>query len=220
MAFLAILSLGSLAHASTVTPRGQALETIGSGSLSVPVYRNVDLTIEGSTKSVPLFLTGDGERVETIIFDIPLYAGISYISVDPATIDGSQGRDKILSAVMASPIKVIELTMLNDLTALQIRTAFKDAFRVNGVDVNAPVLSAFLNKINFPFSRGLKLTIVGYIDDRGTTIVRVERPGEPAIISIDSQLSNDFWKVWFGKTDTSDVNIGGFQDMLIKELGK
>ncbi len=223
MACLAVLSFSlwnGLSYASTVAPVGNPLSTLSSGSVEVPVYEKVNLTVDGSTQSVPLFLSGDGIREETIIFDVPVYTATAYISTDPATLEASQDRDKTLSSILAAPTKLLQLTMLTDLTAIEVQTAFKDQLRTNGVDVTSGLVAQFLNKINFPFPTGMSINVVGYIRADGTQIVQVEVPNRPYIVSTDSTLSNDWWLVWFGKTDASDPNIGQLQDDLISQIFK
>ncbi len=205
-------------EASTVTPKGDAVATLKSGAVSVPVYKNVDLTLDGATAATPLFLTGDGIRVKTILFDFNVYTAVNYISTDPSSIDARQDKNKILDAVRNSPVKLLEMTMLTDLSAADIRSAFKEALRDNAVDVAAPAVAGLLKAINFPFPTGQKISIIGFAKADGTEVVQVELPGQPAIVASGANLASDFWKVWFAKP--ADDNLAKLQDQLINQIVK
>ncbi len=204
--------------ASTVAPEGQPISTLTSGSISVPVYPTVNLTLDGTTEAVPLYLTGDGIRVKTVLFNFDVYTLVSYISTNPTTIDPTQSSDKILDAVRAAPTKLLQLEMLTDLQASDIRNAFRDALRDNNVSVTTDPIAGLLKQINFPFPTGMKINIVSYTKPDGTQIVQVEIPNQPTLSAQGPTLSNDFWKVWFATPD--DSNLATLQTQLLNQIVK
>ncbi len=205
------------AVASVVEPAGPLVTTITSGAIQLPAYKTVNLKLDGSSTAVPLYLTGAGMRVKTFFFNMDVYAISSYISTNPTAIDPKLDVTKILGQIRESKMKALEMTMVMNLTDEEIRDAFSKALGLNNINVDVPPLSELLAKINFPFPSKTKVTIVGYTKDDLTDVVRIERPGKPALVAEGRGLSNDFWKVWFADTGEDD-NLKNLQKQLINQI--
>lgn len=214
---LAILGITITSPAATVvTPKGDPALTVGTAAVPVVAYSSVALQLDGATALTELFLTGAGNREG--LFGMLPYGVVNYISVDPASIAAGEEKSKLLDTVRNSETKLLQMTMLMDLSAKQIRNAFKDALRANAVDLNDPAIAGLLEKITFPFKTGLQVNIIGYQKDAHTEVVRVEVAGQESLVGEGENLARNFWKIWFGKP--VDDKMGDLQVKLIQQISK
>lgn len=214
---LAMFGITIAAQAATVvTPKGDVALTVGTAAVPVVAYRSVGLQLDGATALTELHLTGAGNREG--LFGLLPYGVVSYISVDPASIAAGEEKSKLLETVRNSETKLLQMTMLMDLSAKQIRNAFKDALRANDVNLNEPAIAGLLEKIAFPFKMGLQVNIIGYAKDAHTQVVRVEVEGREALVAEGENLASNFWKIWFGIP--VDDKMGDLQVKLIQQISK
>jgi hypothetical protein len=228
---MSLFLLSGIASAIQFTPdTNTKIGELTAKKVVAPVYSKGTLTID-ETK-VPMNLTGKGVRNKLeIIFPVDLYLMTSYISTDLTTIGPQKDKASVMEHIRRSPYKTIQMTIVYPLTADQIKTAFEEALSYNEVPTTAGPIKALLDQIrantakedvitisSHPKTAALDSVTVDMLlhnDDNGA---KLAAPRHIVLTAEGEKLSEEFWKVWFAKTD--DDKMEALQDQLIDQIAK
>lgn len=162
--------------------------TLKEGDITVPIAGRA--TLRGRDKDYPLFLTGAGIRKKKVlIVTASVYAAASYVS--------SQGVSTV-DGVFRSQSKVLKLTMLRDVSADQLRDAFTESMKVNGVDVQKdPFWSQLFARLDQDIAAGQTVTFAAVTDEQGMDHLIITGP--KTVTAKGVGLVSQFWRMWFGR---------------------
>ena len=165
-------------------------EVLSIDQWNIPVYPEAEIETETGTHR--LRLTGYGTRtVHVLIFDIPVYVAASYVAQEsPLT-----AKDP-LGDVGRTPSKIVQLTMLRDVTADQLLQGMKDAFLKNGIDPNNPRLAP-LYDVQDGVKAGATIAFASFTDEDSLDRVLI-RSGDWKHALRDEGLGRTLWTLWFG----------------------
>lgn len=145
--------------------------------------------LRGGAKEYPIYLTGAGiRRKKVVIVTVNVYAAAHYVSTPKtSTADG----------VFRSQAKVMRFTMLRDVSADQLRDAFIESMKVNGVDIqNDPFWSQLFARLDVSVAAGQVITFAGVTDDQGMDHLIISGP--KTVTAKGVGIVNTFWRQWFG----------------------
>jgi hypothetical protein len=200
-ALVLAISAGALqAHASLVTFSGTPSTLSG-----VSVYPTASVaTPDGA---VTLGLSGDGVRHK---YGAGIYVASSYVG-NVAQFQ-SDAKSSVIDAVAAQKVRVLDLTVtfILGMTASEVHSSFTEALQANNVSSTA--IDTLLNTFNFGLSRSQTAVIITYPKGDGEELV-IEATGHAPITADDATIGTDFWKIWFGVPDDSD--LGSLQKLLV-----
>lgn len=181
------------------------------GQITVPVYREAELTVGDPAVIHHLYLTGAGIRAKRILFSkVNVYTAANYIDNPPIS------QDQPLDTLQNTKAKAMYLTALRDLTADQIRSSFEEALDVNGVDLTEPSMADLIAELTFDLPIESNGTIVGYTNYEGDHVL-IEAP-DREIYKVGPDLSFNFWRVWFGIP--VDEGMARLKEKLVKIRGR
>jgi len=187
-----------VASASVVSANIVRSFEFGGSTIRLDPETSLNLETWGGPKKIQLSLAGSGRRVKHILFiSADVYVAGSYVE---------KGED-----VGTSPTKMMRLQFVRDLSESQISSAFQDALKENGLEVDVPPLSTVLRQMKFTLRKGDTVDVVAFANGRGSDTLLIRSP-DRAISAEGVELGNAFWKVWYGKPAD-----GGMED-LKKEL--
>jgi len=182
------------AQASVLEFQGTPVSTVYASGYDVKIYGTAKLNL-GEAETRDLFVTGAGIRKKKLGFlYVNVYVAASYID----TPDGISESDP-METIKATRSKAMQLTLVRDLSANQIRSGFEDALDVNGVDLDMPGIKHILNEITFDMNAGSVVSIIAYsaqVNGRTVDTILIETP-QKNIVASGNDLSYHFWKVWF-----------------------
>lgn len=178
--------------------------------LLLPVYLWASLLsgpINGSTlqldwqnQKTSLELVGQGLRSKKIafipikVYDASLYVAQSTIfDRSPQGALGSLGNQKAMAMV---------LKFRREVEAKQILKSFQEALTANQVSLKAPGIKDFLSSIEAggAVKEGQTLTLIGWRDANGETLVYENASGAAATFKGSSGFLNQIYSIWLGKT--------------------
>lgn len=164
--------------------------------------------VKAGDKTATLTLSGAGIRQKTKVFlTFNVYSVSSYVE-DVATLRRAKSP---LEGARAQKVKALKLTMLRNLSAAELRTAFEEALLANGVDLNAEHVQGVFAQWQSGMTRGQSATLVGYEKANGDEMLQIEIPTKTITVEGKS-AANDFWKIWFGE---GDEHIKALQKQLV-----
>lgn len=199
----------SSARASSIEFVGDPIQIIVSGQSRVPIYNEARVRVGDSETSIPVYLTGAGiYRKKIVFFDEDIYVASSYLDT-PEPISSSDP----LGSVFKSKVKVMYLTILRDLTPLQIRSHFEEGLDGNNVSLEDPAVQALLDEIDFPLLKADSALLIG---DSGGALQRLHATvPDKEFYSENLSLADDFWRIWFG------ISVdNGFANLKANLIGK
>lgn len=179
-----------MAAASAVEFTGTATVKTIAG-INVQVFPTANVTVDEAT--IPVRLSGSGVRKKLVLFfTVDVYAATSYVE-DPAQLQAANPME----GIRGSRAKVLQLTMLRNMSGADIRTAFEEALDLNAVDLNNPAVRSVLGRFNMEARPGDIFTVAGFTKANGEQGVEIKFPSTTTQDS-GTGLADDFWKVWFG----------------------
>lgn len=200
---IALFSLNLLASSVEFTGSPTVVSVSGQ---KVEVHPEVKTKLAGEAE-VALKLSGAGIRKKTVFFvPVNVYYAASYV-VDPAVFKGTSP----LEGLNASPVRVLKLTMLRNLSGSEIRQSFEEALKFNNVDLNATGMANVFSQFTVDANPGDTFTIVSHPHNSMERLI-VELPSK-TISEEAKDLGLDFLKVWFGKP--IDGGIEDLQKLLV-----
>lgn len=184
---------------------GDPYKTISVEGVEVPIYREVDVTLGETTTR--LYLTGSGIRAKKVIFTkYNVYVIASYID-SPIAVDPSNP----MQSVENSSVKLLHLTLVNNVTADQIRGGFEDSLNANNVSLEDPGIQKLMSEIDFDLAQRETTVFIGYHEPDGTQTILTESP-QKVFRSNSLDLADNFWKCWF------NIPVDAYMAELKKEL--
>lgn len=185
-------------------------KVVSGGDLQVPVHDEVEIQVDG--KPQRLHLTGAGVRKKKVlIFTGDVYVAASYLNkAGGFTKQFGEGLDVIKKAQSRAMI----LTFLRDVKAGQMRDAFKDALKENGVDMEKPpaAIKELFEKLTFDLPKKSTLSIVSNSSDPAEDVVLFEGPTEKFTLR-GPKLAVTLWSMWFGTP--ADDGLGDLKSELM-----
>jgi hypothetical protein len=140
-----------------------------------------------------LYLTGAGLlKKDQVFFPRDYYVAAHYLNTT-IPIDEAQPLVSIKNAT----VRAIQLTVLADTNAQEIRAHLQMGLIQNGINLDTPAIQRLLGKFNEVLPARTTITFVGGVQDDGSELLAIEIPNlvvqEQAV-----DLAMSFWKVWFG----------------------
>lgn len=205
---LALVFSSSFGLAALFEGKGTPKQTFDVSDVVVPVYPEAQVKFPGG-EAVKVVLTGAGIRTKTV-FKAKVYVAASYAE-KPSLL----GEGDPLPGFAKNRAKAIHLTFLRDVSGDQVRNAFTESLKENGLDPEKEPLSKLLSQIQNGVSKKASVTVAGFTpgEGKGETIY-LEFPGK-LIEGQGQDLAQSFWRIWFGKP--SD---GGLETLKAALLGK
>lgn len=198
--------LGSVVSFSGPPVEGLSVADTGVSVQPVALVQIPGVTPEGGLKA---FLTGAGIRKKRILFfGASVYVAASYV----------EGEQKLSSKepmadLTKRRVRVMQLTMLRDLGANQIRSAFSDSLSANGVNLNEPAVREVLQMIKFDLKEKTTGTFVGYVRGPNAQGIIYEL-SDKSLRAEGEKLADQFWSIWFGNPADS-----GLADLKLDLVG-
>lgn len=169
-----------------------------------------ETTVKTENGDVKLKLSGFGTRKKDVFgISVNVYVAASYLE------DLSQVNvEKPLESIQTSKVRVLQLTLVRNVSGADLRASLEEALIVNGVDINSAAFQNFFNGFNFSLKTGESATLIMYAKEGNVEKVVVEVPGKQ--FSEEAKfLGLDLWKVWFGKIDKNDKGLKELQTKLL-----
>lgn len=207
IAVLVGLSVGGVGLAqSAVTFTGEPVRTVTAGGRSVSVFPGAQVVLEGESAR-EVFLTGAGVRQKRVIVNVPVYIATSYLESEEGI-----SRSDPLGSVAANATKVLQITLVRALSGDEVRGAFSESLRENGLDPEEPGMARIFAALPETIAAGDVITIVGYDLAGDEEAVRMEIGGN-AVTSTGPDLAQRLWTIWFGVP--SDAGLEALKTSLI-----
>ena len=198
---VSIFAISSVQAAVSLEPVGVSVKTITENGVAVNVTKEAKLHFGDKTYSV--YLSGAGVRQKTIFF-IPtkLYIATSYTDLQEGI-----SFDDAIGSVKKSGVRVMQLTMTDNLSAGLARGSFKEILDYNNIDTKAKAIKDVLDAIKDDLVAKTVINVVGFSDvasPTGHELVYAEF-GKAPITSEAPNVALEFWHVWFGNPKDDEL---------------
>jgi hypothetical protein len=194
--------------------KGKTAETVRASGVELPVYPEAQLT-GGSTR---LYLTGKGLREKQIaFFSANVYIAISYVDdakVAELSSDPKLPLAEVLKKVLACKNRALQLHLVRDVGADKIRDAFRDSMKDNQIPVGeGSRADKILSQIQTELKKGDVITLTASGDGKTETL-KLALPTKTIVVN-EEGVADDFWKIWFGKSED-----GSLKRLQLQLLGR
>lgn len=180
----------------------KALHLIGKPTMvtvdnySIPVYPSMSVDTTDTTYS--LGLTGYGIRQQTVVIvTVNVYLAASYVTQEQLPI----GSD-VLRKLSQAPVKILQMTLVRDVSGDQLKSALSDALIANDIDPEDPSLVSLFSPLSNGLTAGETTLTIAYSTSSMDTVISVT-PKQSQTVS-RAGMGMDLWKMWFGVTPDSE----------------
>ena len=181
----------------------------------VTIANSATLTSETNSEVEKLDLIGAGLRTKhVIITDIKVYVTQLFFDNAGKFVRTNAGALTSLADMKAG---AIHLTFLRDVDAQTVQTSFKDALKMNNVDLKNAGVTAFLAAVNdgadAAKDKSMNISLKKESDGK-VTVVYENTDGDETTISGDETLFQAIFSIWLGQS--ADSGLETLKGTLIK----
>lgn len=204
--FTLLLSVNSGAALLTSEGAGEKIEKISLATSGTA-------TVEGET--VKLTSAGAGLRTKKVLFvNVKVYVGQLYLA-SPETFKKTE--TEALTSLKDQKAVAVQLHFLRDVDADNVQKSFKEALKVNKVDLEDASVKQFLDSVSKggEAKEGKALTILGFKMKDGNEAVFYETTsGNLSEIKGPAGFIEKIFSIWLGKP--ADDGVGNLKKAFLK----